>query len=139
MRALISRGSDRGAVAVEFALVLPLLLLILFGIIDFGRMLNAQITVNEAAREGARAMALYDATAGTDRAELATKQLPGATSKVISSCPTNPGPNDNAVMEVSYDFTFVTPLGAIGSLLGGTGKFDHTLLTSRGVMPCMQR
>ena len=49
---------DRGAVAVEFALLLPLLLLIAFGIIDFGRALNAQITLTQAAREGARLAAL---------------------------------------------------------------------------------
>ena len=34
------------------ALVLPLLLFVLFGVIDFGRMLNTQITLTEAAREG---------------------------------------------------------------------------------------
>jgi glucokinase len=37
---------------VEFALLLPLVLLMLFGIIDFGRALNAQITITQAAREG---------------------------------------------------------------------------------------
>ena len=50
---------EQGAAAVEMALVLPLLLLLLFGIIDFGRVLNAQITLTEAAREGARAAALH--------------------------------------------------------------------------------
>ncbi|MFD0742698.1 TadE/TadG family type IV pilus assembly protein [Phytohabitans flavus] len=50
------RPRDRGATAVEAALVLPLVLLIAFGIIDFGRMLNAQIRVTEAAREAARAV-----------------------------------------------------------------------------------
>ena len=36
---------DRGSIAVEFALLLPMLLMIVFGIIDFGRALNAQITL----------------------------------------------------------------------------------------------
>ena len=49
------RTRDRGSVAVEFALVLPVLLLIVFGIIDFGRALNAQIELTGAAREGAQA------------------------------------------------------------------------------------
>src|SRR5215472_18044642 len=52
------RGGDRGAAAVEFALLLPLLLLLVFGIIDFGRAINAQITLTQAAREGARLAAL---------------------------------------------------------------------------------
>jgi len=46
MRRRLARSAarDRGAAAVEFALLLPVLLLLVFGIIDFGRALNAQIT-----------------------------------------------------------------------------------------------
>lgn len=50
--------SERGAVAVEFALVLPLLLMILFAIIEFGHAYNVQISVTHAAREAARTMAI---------------------------------------------------------------------------------
>ena len=52
------KARDRGSAAVEFALVVPVLLLIVFGIIDFGRALNAQIALTGAAREGARLAAL---------------------------------------------------------------------------------
>jgi len=45
---------EDGAALVEFALVISLLFLIIFGIIEFGRIFNAQITVTQAAREGAR-------------------------------------------------------------------------------------
>ena len=45
------RRRDVGASAVEMAIVLPLLVLLVFGIIDFGRMLNAQIEISQAARE----------------------------------------------------------------------------------------
>ena len=60
MRRRPARNSphDRGAAAVEFALLLPVLLLLVFGIIDFGRALNAQVTLTQAAREGARMAAL---------------------------------------------------------------------------------
>ena len=51
--------SDRGAAAVEFALVVPILLLLVFGIIDFGRILNAEIQLSQAAREGVRLQALH--------------------------------------------------------------------------------
>ena len=47
--------NERGAVAAEFALLLPLLLIILFGIIDFGMMMYSREIVSNAAREGARA------------------------------------------------------------------------------------
>lgn len=56
--------SERGAAAVEFGLVLPILLVLLLGIIDFGRAYHAQITLTHAAREGARAFAVNGDTAG---------------------------------------------------------------------------
>ena len=54
--------SSRGTTAVEFAIVVPLLLLILLGIIDFGRLLFVQVSLNAASREGARAASLYSPT-----------------------------------------------------------------------------
>jgi len=50
---------ERGAVAVEMAIVLPLLLLILLGIIEFGRAYNVQVSLTQAAREGARYAAIH--------------------------------------------------------------------------------
>jgi len=49
---------DRGAAAVEMALVMPLLILMVMGIIDFGRIFNGEIQLSQAAREGARIAAL---------------------------------------------------------------------------------
>jgi len=51
----MKRLNDRGAVGVEFALLLPVFLLILFGIIEFGMMMYGREVVTNAAREGARA------------------------------------------------------------------------------------
>jgi Flp pilus assembly protein TadG len=46
--------SESGASAVEFALLLPLLMIILFGIIEFGLALYRQAILTNASREGAR-------------------------------------------------------------------------------------
>ena len=46
--------TDRGASAVEFALVVPVLILILIGIVNFGFVLAQQISLNSAARQAAR-------------------------------------------------------------------------------------
>lgn len=47
--------NERGAVATEFALLLPILLTILLGIIEFGMIMYGREIVTNAAREGARA------------------------------------------------------------------------------------
>ena len=53
--------SEKGQSMVEFALVLPFLIALLCGIIDFGWLYYNQITLNNAAREGARyAVIHYD-------------------------------------------------------------------------------
>src|SRR5579862_5873532 len=50
-----SKPRSRGQALVEFAIVLPVFLLVLFGLIEFGYMLYSQTTVSNAAREAARA------------------------------------------------------------------------------------
>lgn len=51
-------ANEWGAEAVEFALVVPLFLLLVFGVVDFGYMINRDTMVNNASREGAREGAL---------------------------------------------------------------------------------
>lgn len=50
--------SERGQSLVEFALIIPILLMLLFGIVDFGRIFHAYLTIDHAGREGARAVAI---------------------------------------------------------------------------------
>jgi len=48
------RAPDRGAAAVEFALVVPLLLLLVMGILDYGRFFFDSVSLRQGAREAAR-------------------------------------------------------------------------------------
>lgn len=45
---------ERGAVLVEFALIAPILLVLLFGIVDFGIAMSNQVALRQGVREGAR-------------------------------------------------------------------------------------
>ena len=59
MRAIYNKLKDsRGVALIEFALVLPILLLLVLGIIEFGWIYNGYITLTGAAREGARVAAI---------------------------------------------------------------------------------
>jgi Flp pilus assembly protein TadG len=109
-------------------------LLIIFGTIDFGRALNAQITITEAAREGARLAALGqpDVVARTEAAAVGL----GPVGVAVTACPAGAGPTADAVVNVSYTFTFITPVGAFAGLFGGSGFGAPITLTAQGVMPC---
>ncbi|GAA0480486.1 hypothetical protein GCM10008986_01280 [Salinibacillus aidingensis] len=54
------RKSQRGQAVVEIALALPILLLLIFGMIDFGRIIHTYMTVEHVSRESARAASVGD-------------------------------------------------------------------------------
>ena len=54
-----------GQALVEFALVVPIFLLLVIGVIEFGRAWNLQQTITDAAREGARRAVVFDPTLTT--------------------------------------------------------------------------
>jgi Flp pilus assembly protein TadG len=133
-RASGQAARDRGAAAVEFALLLPVLLLLVFGIIDFGRALNAQITLTQAAREGARLAAVGQPNVVGRTQAAATGLNPVVVT--VTACPAGAGPGTDAAVKTSYVFSFVTPIGAIAGLFGGAGFGGPITLTAEGVMPC---
>ena len=126
---------DRGAAAVEFALLLPLLTLLVFGIVDFGRGLNAQITLTQAAREGARMAALGEPNANVVSGTQGAATGLSPVSVTVTSCPAGAGAGVNAIVQVSYTFTFLTPVGSIAKIFG-SGWGSTLTLTAQGVMPC---
>ncbi|HEX6328346.1 MAG TPA: TadE/TadG family type IV pilus assembly protein [Jiangellaceae bacterium] len=120
--------ADRGAVMVELALVLPVLLMLLVGIIEFGRAYNLQLTLQSAAREGAREAAL-----GRELGEVETAVRDSARPHLLDagavdlSQATCPEVGDaQAVVEVTETFTFGIPFVDLADV-------D---LTGRGAMRC---
>ncbi|MGC0236942.1 TadE/TadG family type IV pilus assembly protein [Arthrobacter sp. SD76] len=72
---------SRGAIAVEFALVAPVLLALVIGIVEFANAYNAQISVTQAAREAARTMAVKNSQ--TDAKAAAVAGAPGLTQELF--------------------------------------------------------
>lgn len=66
-RPLLNARASRGQAMVEFALIIPVFLMLLFALLDFGRVVFAQQAVTQAAREGARTamVAALDPTIST--------------------------------------------------------------------------
>jgi Flp pilus assembly protein TadG len=114
---------ERGAAVVEFALVLPLLVMFIFGIIEFGRAYSAKVELTAAVREGARAAAL-----GSDGA-VATRtatDLKGIKVDAIPACPAKPASTDRVTVSAHHNFTYEIPLF-------GRGTWT---LSAKGVMRC---
>jgi Flp pilus assembly protein TadG len=65
------RRTESGAAAVEMALVMPLLLLLVFGIIAYGYMLSFRQALSQGAAEGARAAAVSAYPSSTDKEQAA--------------------------------------------------------------------
>lgn len=74
MRRRLWRHHQRGAALIETAIVLPVLLTLVFGIVGVGRIVQARIGVSGVAREAARAAALADTASQASSQGLARAQ-----------------------------------------------------------------
>jgi len=119
-----SQQDERGAAVVEFALVAPLLLLMVLGIAEFGRAYHIQATLSQAAREGVRVMALKNDPAGAiaaTKAAAPTLTLTNVTVTPASCVATGLTPAATATVTVTYPLTFTSKLFGSGVTLTGKG------------------
>ncbi|MDH3260075.1 MAG: pilus assembly protein [Acidimicrobiia bacterium] len=121
------RTGEKGAALVEMALVLPLLLLLVFGLTDLARALFTNITVVEAAQEGAL-YASYFPDVPTDIQQRAVDSVddiviaPTDVTAVVdlASC--------TATITVDHDYPLMTPVGK--AFLGDTVTLSHTVTST---------
>lgn len=135
--------SQAGAELVEFALVLPMVLLVFGGIVDFGLLLQRQQVVTNAAREGARLGVLPGYTAADVQARVTAfvqeglnnnTLTPSTTMTVVTITPGAGPPFQAAHVQVTLSSSFLI-LGPIVSLAGGNGAgFGTVPLTATSTM-----
>jgi Flp pilus assembly protein TadG len=135
-----SLRDERGAQLIEAALVLPLLLLVLLGILDFGLLFQRYEAVTNAAREGAR-VAILPGYTNADVVNRVQQYLTDAgltaapTTTVIAPAGVNVGGGTCITMTgatVSYPHTYFL-VGGIMTYFGGPG-LDSTALVATAMM-----
>lgn len=124
-----------GSAVVEFALVCPLFLLLVFGIIEFGRMLMVQQVLTNATREGARRATVESATK-TEVEQLVTNYLSnssvyGATIKVQPGSLDSMGFGDQVVVSATIPYESVSWLPSPFFLQGTSMSASSTMQAER--------
>lgn len=140
------RHRARGQTLAEFALVLPVLLLVMMGILDFGRVVFAYNNLSNAARDGAR-VAIVDQTVTSGVSAAAQKAADVATGLGVdpatdvdvvyeapdgSACP-NHYLGCTATVTVRHEFRAITPI--IGNIIGVIDLESSTVLTIEATNP----
>ena len=122
----VRERSERGAVAVEFAILAPILIMLLMGIMEFGRAYNAQASLSAAAREGVRVMAVSNDPAAARLAaeNAAVSLMPALTDTNISFGATACAPGTQITITITYN---------LSTLTGIAGPFS---MTGKGAMLC---
>jgi Flp pilus assembly protein TadG len=133
------RQTELGQTLVEFSMVLPLFLILLFALVDFGRGFFTWLTITNAAREGARAAAVQSDSGTVDSKihDAYCSSYPGDCSldtSLMTVVKTNVGGarGSETSVDITYAFEYVTPIGALLGLLGG--HLDTPTITAHSSM-----
>jgi Flp pilus assembly protein TadG len=140
---------ERGGAAVEFALIAPLLLMLVFGIADFGWMLMKANLVNSATRDAARVASLagtYDEIEDSVEVSLASAGIDVDDVDVTITCTNASGPGcadspasydanvtsgSVVTVTVSYTHSWITPMGAMCGLFADDSCVGDTIVLER--------
>ncbi|MGH2597448.1 MAG: TadE/TadG family type IV pilus assembly protein [Actinomycetota bacterium] len=127
------RREERGAAAVEFAIVASLFFMLVFGIIDFGFAFHSWNNAVNAAREGARTAAVdpnvtditnrvRTAASTLDQSKLTISVLCSRGGAGFSACPAGSTwlEGDIVRVVVNYQYDMITPVGSFVPGLGQT-------------------
>jgi Flp pilus assembly protein TadG len=104
--------TERGIAAVEMAIAAPILIVLLLGIVEFGRYYNASISVTHAAREAVRKVALGDSAGASGAASTAANPVSVSVGSMVT-CPVSG--IGNASITLNSSFTFDALIVGLGT------------------------
>jgi Flp pilus assembly protein TadG len=132
----LCRKNRRGAAVVEFAVVAPVFFLMVFGMIEYGRLVMVQQVLTNASREGARQAVLDGATASSVSSTvtnyLTAARVGGATVTVSPNPPSSAGYGDPVTVTASVPFNQVSWLPS-PMFLGGRTMSAVTVMRRESV------
>ena len=129
-----SGRSESGAAAVEFALLLPILLIVVCGIVDFGRMFNMQIALSQASREGVRGLSLGTSSNPTSVVQASAYPVTSV-SVAYTTCPATPLSTSVATVTATKQFAYITPISGLFKVIG-LKSLAAPVITGKAEMRC---
>lgn len=104
--------NQKGQSLVEFAIILPIILLLLMGIAQFGMLLNSYLTLQNTTREGARLAIVggSDIEINTLITSISPNLTPADLTVNITPTETSRSSGDNIVVNVSYNYHMTLPI-----------------------------
>lgn len=128
------RWNERGQALAEFALVLPLVLLFIAGIIEMGRAWNIKQAVTDAAREGARYAVVQDGSITSTDDVKAKVEERLALASIETSTIDFSGGFHLAGSELTVTVATQYQMGLIGALLGWAGAPSVVTISTQATM-----
>jgi hypothetical protein len=131
-----SRRGERGQALAEFALVLPLILFFIAGIVEFGRAWNIKQAITDAAREGARYAVVQDPDiTSTDDVKAKIEERLGLSGILPDSADIEfSGTFHVAGGETTVSVSTTHKMGLVGVLLGWAGAPSVVTISTQATM-----
>ena len=111
-------NNEDGSTMLEFAIIIPVLSLLIFGIIQFSLMFDAMISIRNAAAVGARNIILHNGNSGT-AIQAARDSIPPSLDKNLANISTSAHASGGTQISITYPYPMMIPLpipGASGGI-----------------------
>ena len=123
----LRRTRQLGQSLAEFAIVVPIFLIVVFGVVDFSLGLRSWLTITNASREGARVLVLGQTCAQvTNQTKTVAASINPPVTVTITPSTCTGVTGDAMSVTVTYTYKSVTPLGHFAQLLTGPITMSST-------------